>query len=341
MASYSNGNVPTSAMSPIPAAYHTHGTTAYLMPGPADAFLRVAAAFEKKFGKRLVAMSFYRPRSDQVRIFLKNYRKVNRGRKYKTDRGYNGSIYALRSGMAPVASPDIGSNHGLGTTVDFNAGVNIRGSKEHNWMLAEGTKYGWDWTEGRRIGEAWHWGYKASQDRMKSAPKPGKVSSFTPATSVVDVLDTQELLQDLGYAPGKADGKLGSATMAAVKAFQKDAGIKVDGSPGPTTRKALDKAMATLAEEIDYIKRVTVRNQEKINEGLQAIDWIRRVTEANQKRIDLVAAKVGPINRKGKEISLRQEIADAKTIATANAGGIDKIQAALSEADVDATETKV
>lgn len=251
---FANGRIPTSAMSPIPAVFHTHGTTAYLRADAADAFLRVAYAFEQRFGKRLVAMSFYRPQSDQIRIFLKNYYRYNGARRPgTTDRSFNGSTYRKRAGMSPVASPGY-SNHGMGTTVDFNSGVQIRGSAEHRWMHSVATQHGWDWTAGRRVNEPWHWEYVPSKDRKRGAPKAsGGTVPAKDQTTVADLATTQKLLASLGYKPGPVDGKLGTTTTNAVKAFQRDAGLKADGIPGPTTRKALAD-MSTIKEDLEYIK---------------------------------------------------------------------------------------
>ena len=262
-----NGRLDTDDLSPIPAGFHTHGTTAYLRADAAASFLRLAAAFEQRFGKRLVAMSFYRPLSDQVRIFLKNYFRVDRKRSRKTDRTYQGSTYQLRAGMAPVASPGY-SNHGLAITVDFNSGVQTRGSKEHDWMLSTGTKYGWDWTEGRRIGEPWHWSYMSSKDRMKGAPKAPTPTNNAAAITVADLAETQRKLLALGYAPGPLDGSLGPSTRAAVKTYQTDRGLTADGSPGPTTRKALDQDMTTLKNveaKLDRAIAIATENQKRIN----------------------------------------------------------------------------
>jgi peptidoglycan hydrolase-like protein with peptidoglycan-binding domain len=49
----------------------------------------------------------------------------------------------------------------------------------------------------------------------------------------------QTALEKIGYDPGKIDGIDGPNTNAAVKAFQKAAGIGVDGIAGPKTKKAL------------------------------------------------------------------------------------------------------
>ena len=58
-------------------------------------------------------------------------------------------------------------------------------------------------------------------------------------------MDTRELqtrLAALGYAPGSIDGKAGQKTTAAVKAFQREFGLVVDGIVGPNTTKALERA---------------------------------------------------------------------------------------------------
>jgi peptidoglycan hydrolase-like protein with peptidoglycan-binding domain len=62
----------------------------------------------------------------------------------------------------------------------------------------------------------------------------------------VTLVQTQ--LIQRGYSCGKsgADGKFGSATEAAVKAFQKDNGLKVDGIVGQETYAALESAEPTV-----------------------------------------------------------------------------------------------
>ena len=54
----------------------------------------------------------------------------------------------------------------------------------------------------------------------------------------------QESLNFLGYDVGLVDGYYGPRTEAAVRAFQKDAGIYVDGEFGPKSADAMDKALA-------------------------------------------------------------------------------------------------
>lgn len=53
------------------------------------------------------------------------------------------------------------------------------------------------------------------------------------------VVEVQNVLNNNGYWCGAADGIYGTKTYNAVKSFQKNVGIKVDGIVGPETRKYL------------------------------------------------------------------------------------------------------
>jgi peptidoglycan hydrolase-like protein with peptidoglycan-binding domain len=60
-----------------------------------------------------------------------------------------------------------------------------------------------------------------------------------------EVKQLQQALKDLGYDPGSIDGQFGSATEAAVKAFQTDSGLTADGVVGETTWLNIDEADAS------------------------------------------------------------------------------------------------
>ncbi len=61
----------------------------------------------------------------------------------------------------------------------------------------------------------------------------------------VEVLQTQ--LKALGYYSGAIDGDFGRGTAKAVKAFQRDQQIAVDGKVGPGTQSKLNEALADRA----------------------------------------------------------------------------------------------
>ncbi|MDH3792162.1 MAG: peptidoglycan-binding protein [Rhodospirillales bacterium] len=60
----------------------------------------------------------------------------------------------------------------------------------------------------------------------------GAKQAARPAGPRVDrasLSDLQARLRDLGYDPGPADGQMGPKTRAAIRAYQKDEGLKADG----------------------------------------------------------------------------------------------------------------
>ena len=55
----------------------------------------------------------------------------------------------------------------------------------------------------------------------------------------MDISAIQQELKDRSYDPGEIDGIWGRKTIAAVKSFQVDHGLEVDGVVGPLTSQAL------------------------------------------------------------------------------------------------------
>jgi peptidoglycan hydrolase-like protein with peptidoglycan-binding domain len=83
----------------------------------------------------------------------------------------------------------------------------------------------------------------ASTGSVASAPRP---KSVPPASDEATVKQVQEILADLGYAPGPVDGAMGDETQRAVSAFQRDRKIAQNGRITP--------------ELLREIKRVTGRD---------------------------------------------------------------------------------
>ncbi|MDQ6716236.1 MAG: N-acetylmuramoyl-L-alanine amidase [Actinomycetota bacterium] len=67
-----------------------------------------------------------------------------------------------------------------------------------------------------------------------------RLLQFTPGHLLRgdDVTELQERLVGLGFNPGRIDGRFGSDTDAAVRAFQRGVGLTPDGSVGPSTLQA-------------------------------------------------------------------------------------------------------
>ena len=69
----------------------------------------------------------------------------------------------------------------------------------------------------------------------------------------------QERLKYYGYYTGKIDGIYGSGSIAAVKAFQRANGLKVDGAVGPLTLAKLDSNNAVSKKDADQATDVGTR----------------------------------------------------------------------------------
>lgn len=65
------------------------------------------------------------------------------------------------------------------------------------------------------------------------------------------VKQIQCLLTYLGYSPGAIDGIEGRNTQGAIRAFQADYGLTVDGIPGAATQKMLIGAIAGTAVKVE------------------------------------------------------------------------------------------
>lgn len=65
------------------------------------------------------------------------------------------------------------------------------------------------------------------------------------------ITQIQCLLTYLGYSPGSIDGIDGRNTQGAIRAFQADYGLTVDGIPGAATQKMLIGAIAGTAVKVE------------------------------------------------------------------------------------------
>ena len=107
-----------------------------------------------------------------------------------------------------------------------------------------------------------HWGVPACIDGTYTPPadppkEENKVSKPTlkKGASGSSVKELQKLLIDKGYSCGSkgADGKFGNDTLAAVKAFQKDNGLKADGVVGSATWDALMKEQELYTVTVSHV----------------------------------------------------------------------------------------
>lgn len=74
---------------------------------------------------------------------------------------------------------------------------------------------------------------------MPAAQNFAKKCVAPKSKSRLNVKQIQAALKNAGYNPGPVDGRIGAQTREAIKAFQKDNGLKPDGIVGKRTRQLL------------------------------------------------------------------------------------------------------
>lgn len=251
-----------------------------LTAAAANSANRLAPKFAKAIGHELLASDGYRALNGgqftQEGIFLDRYRPQATGSgPYGDVRRYKGVRYVRVKGAA-AAVPGT-SNHGLGLAADFASGINASfTSAAHLWMVANAGPYGWSNTEGRSIGEPWHWVYSAKADVMKgrklaiigrmnkTAYKRWQAQLGVKADGIFGPGSISRLQRVLNGKDGKGgfslksgplaeDGVAGPRTWKAVQklinvwakrgVISLTRPLKVDGKPGSRTIKALRKSI--------------------------------------------------------------------------------------------------
>lgn len=130
---YSNGRIPTSALSAIPWA------PGHLLRADAtEALTRLNEAYRAEFGADIKITDSYRDYDAQVRV---------------------------KAQKPTLAATPGTSNHGWGLALDLGGGIETFGTTQHAWMVANAGAYGWvlpSWAQqGGSKPEPWHWEYNA------------------------------------------------------------------------------------------------------------------------------------------------------------------------------------
>jgi len=172
------------------------------------------------------------------------------------DKSANGMFtYAKSKGMAWGTIDTIPEIPGIAVRFDGHVGVYVG-----NGYVIEERGFSYGCVKTKLSGRKWlHWYQLPFIDYGDAfADVPTSPGSSTTVVATLgsrllkkgmvgqDVKALQELLIQLEYDLSKygADGDFGSETEAAVKSFQKKAGVKVDGKYGDETHKALMDAVA-------------------------------------------------------------------------------------------------
>lgn len=110
----------------------------------------------------------------------------------------------------------------------------------YSYVDSKGRKYRY---KGASQSGAWtHWG-KLTKWLSYETGGSTAATSLTKGSSGKEVIEMQKMLIALGYSCGTAgaDGDFGKLTFNAVKKFQKDNGLYVDGIYGPITKAKLEE----------------------------------------------------------------------------------------------------
>ena len=147
----------------------------------------------------------------------------------------------------------------------------------------------------------------SSTERTASASSPASSHHVLKQSDQSHAVhDMQANLADLGYKDGhgqplKADGDFGSATQAAVEAFQRDHHLKVDGKAGPKTLEALHtqtQSHAKLAPGLDDPKNPDHALYEQALAGVRKLDT-QAGRASDQHSANLAAALVVDAKKEG------------------------------------------
>ena len=97
------------------------------------------------------------------------------------------------------------------------------------------------------------------------------------------VLQIQEKLNALGYAPGKLDGVYGVATAGAVESFQRQNKLEVDGVVGPQTRAAL-RAAKKPRQPVPIVRKPSSIGQQALAVAIRELGATERPANSNKNK---------------------------------------------------------
>ena len=133
-----------------------------------------------------------------------------------------------------------------------------------------------------------------------------------------DVADLQRRLGGMGFDAGRVDGILGPHTETALREFQRNTGLTVDGVCGPATLQAL--ARLTGRERFQATVVAAVREEDSLRRGPRTLDG-RRVVIAEPGGLHaLTNAVARAVTRAGAVVSVLQHPDPSEQAAAANAG---------------------
>jgi N-acetylmuramoyl-L-alanine amidase len=131
-----------------------------------------------------------------------------------------------------------------------------------------------------------------------------------------DVAALQQRLNGLGFDAGRGDGILGEQTAAALRDFQRNAGIAVDGIAGPATLAALDRLGAPGSGSV-----AAVREREALRQGRKMAD--SRIYVSTVPGLELLGTVVERGLLEAGAMVLLETLTDDDSAVAANANRFD------------------
>jgi N-acetylmuramoyl-L-alanine amidase len=132
-----------------------------------------------------------------------------------------------------------------------------------------------------------------------------------------DVAELQRRLNALGFDAGREDGILGPDSEAALRRFQRDAGLAPDGVCGPATTAALERLGALAAGSV-----ASVREREALRRDARRLED-RHLFLVADPGLSALAAAVGRGLRASGAVVAGPEVSDPDLAADANTFGAD------------------
>ena len=126
-----------------------------------------------------------------------------------------------------------------------------------------------------------------TQPPTSATPSPTPQGALKKGSKGEAVREVQKKLKELGFLKGSADGDFGDATEAAVRAFQKQYGLTVDGKVGNATMAKLTTAKATMKPTASPTSRPTATPAYSENTYLRLGDSGQKVTQMQERLITL------------------------------------------------------
>lgn len=211
VATWPNGAIPLDVLNPVPAKI---GTTAWLLPGPAESFLRcVERAAARGITLQVVsAGDGFRSLGRQITVFLERYEARTTGSgpyndvRYWDRYGTGVKIRYVRM-RGPAAAIPGTSNHGRGVTVDV-ADIGGFTGATYRALAPILTAEGWSNSEGASIGEPWHWNYmRTAMPVSNTNTLPGVFIPTIPTGRLPDALTREADVNTLLHraAPNSQD----------------------------------------------------------------------------------------------------------------------------------------